>query len=196
MLPPKDVCEGDVTVITVCFPLVFYLANLKLETNLKNIIFFPLKTWRETLCIRGKNKCFVILTNILKQTSLWIPNIFYWNLFERQKRTSERETRFLVAAVSKDLGRKYSFIPLHDFDKIRSKKCSFENSALSYYLQHMSSKFMNPAFIGVKFPILMNGLDSIVINFPQVQLRQSVTSIKSLRQLAWRCHFLHSDCWN
>lgn len=49
----------------------------------------------------------------------------------------------------------------------------------------MSSKFMNPAFIGAKSPLLMNGLDSIVINFPQVQPRQSVTSIKA-RQL---CHF-------
>lgn len=44
---------------------------------------------------------------------------------------------------------------------------------------------MNPAFIGAKSPLLMNGLDSIVINFPQVQPRQSVTSIKA-RQL---CHF-------
>ena len=113
---------------------------------------------------------------------------------ERERERENKRDLVLVAAVSKEFGHIYSFIPSHDFDKIRSKKCSFENSALSYYLQHMSSKFMNPAFIGVKFPILMNGLDSIVINFPQVQPRQSVTSIKSLRQLAWRCHFLHSDC--
>jgi hypothetical protein len=52
---------------------------------------------------------------------------------------------------------------------------------------------MNPAFICAKFQTLMNGLDSIVINFPQVQLEQSVNSIKSLRQVAWRCHFFHSE---
>ena len=122
--------------------------------------------------------------------SKYVSLKFIWKTKrEREREKENKRDSVLVAAVPKEFGHKYSFFPLHDFDKIRSKKCSFENSALSYYLQHVSSKFMNPAFIGVKFPILMNGLDSIVINFPQVQLRQSVTSIKSLRQLAWRCHF-------
>lgn len=122
--------------------------------------------------------------------SKYVSLKFIWKTKREKEREKEnKRDSVLVAAVPKEFGHKSSFFPLHDFDKIRSKKCSFENSALSYYLQHMSSKFMNPAFIGVKFPILMNGLDSIVINFPQVQLRQSVTSIKSLRQLAWRCHF-------
>lgn len=122
--------------------------------------------------------------------SKYVSLKFIWKTKrEREREKENKRDSVLVAAVPKEFGHKYSFFPLHDFDKIRSKKCSFENSALSYYLQHVSSKFMNPAFVGVKFPILMNGLDSIVINFPQVQLRQSVTSIKSLRQLAWRCHF-------
>lgn len=38
----------------------------------------------------------------------------------------------------------------------------------------------------------MNGLDSIIINFLQVQLWKSVTSIKSLCQVSLHCHFLHS----
>ena len=122
--------------------------------------------------------------------SKYVSLKFIWKTNrEREREKENKRDSVLVASVPKEFGHKYSFFPLHDFDKIRSKKCSFENSALSYYLQHVSSKFMNPAFVGVKFPILMNGLDSIVINFPQVQLRQSVTSIKSLRQLAWRCHF-------
>jgi len=38
----------------------------------------------------------------------------------------------------------------------------------------------------------MNGLDNIIINFLQVQLWKSVTSIKSLCQVSLHCHFLHS----
>lgn len=56
----------------------------------------------------------------------------------------------------------------------------------------MSSKFINPVLIQVKFQIIMNGLESIIINFLQVQLWKSVTSIKSLCQVSLHCHFLHS----
>lgn len=97
-----------------------------------------------------------------------------------------------VSAVSEYFGNKFPSPVLHDFYKIRSKEFSIENSTLSYYLQHMSSKFINPVLIWVKFQIIMNGLGSIIINFLQVQLWKSVTSIKSLCQVSLHCHFLHS----
>lgn len=97
-----------------------------------------------------------------------------------------------TSAVSECFRNKFPSPVLHDFYKIRSKEFSIENSTLSYYLQHMSSKFINPVLIRVKFQIIMNDLDSIIINFLQVQLWKSVTSIKSLCQVSLHCHFLHS----
>ena len=88
--------------------------------------------------------------------SKYVSLKFIWKTKREREREKENERdSVLVAAVPKEFGNKYSSFPSHDFDKIRSKKCSFGNSALSYYLQHMSSKFMNPAFIAMKFPILM-----------------------------------------
>lgn len=81
---------------------------------------------------------------------------------------------------------------LCDFYKFRSKEFSTENSSLSCFLQYVSSKFINLVFIGVKFQIIMNGLDSIIINILKVQLWKSVTSIKSLCHVAQHCHFLCS----
>lgn len=46
-------------------------------------------------------------------------------------------------------------------------------------------------FVWVKFQIIMNGLDSIIINFLQLQLWKSVTSIKSLCQFSLHCHFFY-----
>lgn len=46
-------------------------------------------------------------------------------------------------------------------------------------------------FIWVKFQIVMDGLDSAIINLLQVKLWKSVTSIKSLCQVLQHCHFLH-----
>lgn len=96
------------------------------------------------------------------------------------------------SAVSKCFRNKFPSPDLHDFYKIRSKEFSIGNSTSSYYLQHMSSKFINLVLIRVKFQIIMNGLDNITINFLQVQLWKSVTSIKSLCQVSLHCHFLHS----
>lgn len=97
-----------------------------------------------------------------------------------------------TSAISEGFRNKFFSPALHDFYKIRSKEFSVETSTLSYYLQHMPSKFINLVLIWVKFQIIMNGLDSVIINFLQVQLWKSVTSIKSLCQVSLHCHFLHS----
>lgn len=111
------------------------------------------------------------------------------NIFHFHARCSKNTT----SAVSECFRNKFPSPILYDFFyKIRSKEFSIENSTLSYYLQHMSSKFINPVLIQVKFQIIMNGLESIIINFLQVQLWKSVTSIKSLCQVSLHCHFLHS----
>lgn len=110
-------------------------------------------------------------------------NIFHLIAYCSQNTTS---------AISGGFRNKFSSPVLHDFYKIRSKEFSVENSTLSYYLQHMSSKFISLVFIRVKFQIIINGLDSIIINFLQVHLWKSVTSIKSLCQVSLHCHFLHS----
>lgn len=64
---------------------------------------------------------------------------------------------------------------------------------LCHVIYNMSSKFINLVFIWVKFQIIMNGLDSIIINFLQVQLWKSVTSIKSPCQLSHNVIFYIQD---
>ena len=96
----QDACEGVIISSTIYFLRVLNLANLGSwkKKNLK-IIFLHLRNKRVTLSVRGKNRCLVILTNILKQTRRYIPNMFHGNLFERQRgkekeRKRMRETQF------------------------------------------------------------------------------------------------------
>ena len=76
MVSPKM----SVKVLLLVVPSIFCECSIQqiwdLEKNLK-IIFLHLRNKRVTLSIRSKNRCLVILTNILKQTSRYIPNMFH-----------------------------------------------------------------------------------------------------------------------
>lgn len=90
-----------------------------------------------------------------------------------------------------------SFLPSFAWFFLKKIKLGQKNFhlkiALCLIIYNTSSKFVNLVFIWVKFRIIMNGLDSIITSFLQVQLWRSVTSIKTPCQVPQHCHFLHSD---